>query len=91
MKVGVSWTYFTLLRWFASWQRYTGLSTGAYAFNEASSEAQPSGADRPGPINNTDIVANGSQGDDPQLLRTLEEGSDYVLVPQEVWERLYGW
>lgn len=91
MKVGVSWTYFTLLRWFSSWQRYTGLSTGAYTFNEASSEAQPSGADRPGPINNTDIVANGSQGDDPQLLRTLEEGSDYVLVPQEVWERLYGW
>lgn len=77
-------------RWFASWQRYTGLSTGAYAFNEASSEAQPSGTHRPGPIDNTDIVANGNQ-DDPQLLRTLEEGRDYVLVPQEVWERLYGW
>lgn len=49
--------------------------------------------DRPGPINNSDIVENGSDGenDDLELSRTLLEGRDYVLVPQKVWEKLVQW
>lgn len=44
-------------------------------------------------IDNTDIILDGgdNKDDDPQLLRTLEEGRDYILVPQEVWEKFKEW
>jgi hypothetical protein len=50
-------------------------------------------ADRPGPIDNSDIVLNrnDSECSDLELLRTLREEVDYVLVPQEVWEKLFDW
>jgi hypothetical protein len=50
-------------------------------------------ADRPGPIDNSDIVLNRNdcEGNDIELRRALEEGVDYVLVPQEVWEKLIDW
>ncbi|KAI3453300.1 hypothetical protein Pfo_009963 [Paulownia fortunei] len=84
-------------RWFMAWQRYTGKIEGDHPFDGHSIESQslaPSQTeDRPGPINNSEIVVNGrdNKDDDPQLLRTLEEGRDYVLVPQEVWEKLLKW
>jgi len=45
---------------------------------------------RPGPIDNSDIVLNRNDSD-LELLRTLREEVDYVLVPQEVWEKLFDW
>ncbi|XP_059662124.1 ubiquitin carboxyl-terminal hydrolase 9-like [Cornus florida] len=84
-------------RWFTGWQRYTGHGIGSYSCDNHSDDSQPmfqlEAADRPGPIDNTDIVLKGSdsEDEDPQLLRTLEEGRDYVLVPQEVWEKLFYW
>ncbi|KAL2458342.1 Ubiquitin carboxyl-terminal hydrolase 10 [Forsythia ovata] len=79
-------------RWFSVWERYTLQTDGAYTFESESLISTNSGA-RPGPIDNTDIIANGidDKDDDPQLLRTLEEGRDYLLVPQEVWEKLLEW
>lgn len=79
------------------WQRYIGKPLGAYPFNENATESRspllPNSANRPGSIDNSDIIIGevDSGGDDPQLLRTLEEGRDYVLVPQEVWEKLSEW
>lgn len=84
-------------RWFTAWQRYTGQMEGAYPFEDHPIESQsviPSNTeDRPGVIDNSDIIVNGgdNKDDDPQLLRTLEEGRDYVLVPQDVWEKLSKW
>lgn len=46
---------------------------------------------RPGPIDNSDIVVNESEGNDLQLHRMLVEERDYVLVSQEVWEKLSDW
>lgn len=86
-----------LCRWFTRWQKYVGLDIGAYPFDEISPDHQPlilsNVADRPGPIDNTNIVSNGSncEGDDLQLLRSLDEQRDYVLVSQEVWEKLFEW
>ncbi|KAL0409187.1 UNVERIFIED_CONTAM: Ubiquitin carboxyl-terminal hydrolase 9 [Sesamum radiatum] len=80
-----------------AWQRYTGKIEDGYPFEGHSIESQsatPSNVEgRPGPIDNNDIVVNGVENKDggPQLLRTLEEGRDYVLVPQEVWEKLLKW
>lgn len=50
-------------------------------------------ADRPGPIDNSDIISNENDcdGNNFDIRRTLVEGTDYVLVPQKVWERLLEW
>ena len=81
-----------MYRWYKGWQKYTGQPVGVFTFDEPPTEAPTSSAaDRPGPIDNSDLVLNGSDGADPQLLRTVEEGRDYVLVPKDVWERLYAW
>ncbi|CAI9274637.1 unnamed protein product [Lactuca saligna] len=84
-------------RWFTKWQKYVGEETGAYQLEELSNDKQASASskvgERPGPIDNTDIIANegGHDGNDLQLPRTVVEGEDYVLVPQGVWDKLHGW
>ncbi|KAL6979385.1 ubiquitinyl hydrolase 1 [Sarracenia purpurea var. burkii] len=84
-------------RWFTSWQKYTGQDVGAHVFDKHSTDSQslvlPKPVDRPGPIDNSDIVLKGNdyEGGDLELHRNLEEGCDYVLVPQEVWEMLFDW
>ncbi|XP_052211604.1 ubiquitin carboxyl-terminal hydrolase 9-like [Diospyros lotus] len=89
--------YVVSSRWFTSWQRYTGQDAGAYLFDQCSTDSGSlvlsKTMDRPGPIDNSDIVLNGndSEGDDLELRRTLEERCDYVLVPQQVWEKLFEW
>ncbi|CAH9117014.1 unnamed protein product [Cuscuta europaea] len=78
-------------RWFSAWQRYTGQPVGAYPLQQPS--IAPDNAERPGSIDNSDLIERGSDNecDDAQLLRTLQEGSDYELVPKEVWEMLFQW
>lgn len=54
----------------------------------------PNVVERPGPIDNSDIIVNGSdssKNNDLELKSFLEERRDYVLVPSEVWEKLYDW
>lgn len=50
-------------------------------------------AGRPGEIDNSDILLKEDDfdGDELELRRMLEEGRDYVLVPQQVWEKLLDW
>ncbi|GAA0154693.1 cysteine protease [Lithospermum erythrorhizon] len=85
--------YVISARWFMGWQKYTGLPVDSYSFGDNSSEPQHSmisnTSERPGPIDNTSIIVGG--GDDPQLIRTLEEERDYKLLPCQVWEKLYEW
>ncbi|KAL2233147.1 UNVERIFIED_CONTAM: Ubiquitin carboxyl-terminal hydrolase 10 [Sesamum indicum] len=92
--LNVNSAYACKQKWFKAWQRYTGKIEDGYPFEGHSTESQsatPSNIEgRPGPIDNNDIVVNEveNKDDGPQLLRTLEEGRDYVLVPQEVWQKL---
>lgn len=72
-------------RWYTSWQRFAGLLT------EESLSGKPSEVTRPGPIDNHDIIESESDPSDPQLRKMLEEGVDYALVPQEVWNKLVEW
>lgn len=80
-----------------AWQRYIGKIEDGYQFDNHSvgppSVAPSSTKDRPGPIDNSDIIINEAENkdEDLQLLRTLVEGRDYVLVPKEVWEMLLKW
>ncbi|CAA0825439.1 Ubiquitin carboxyl-terminal hydrolase 9 [Striga hermonthica] len=80
-------------RWFREWQSYTGLKEGAYPFEDHFIVSRSLILDRPGVIDNRGIIESGLDYDvdDPQLLKTLEELRDYVLVPQEVWEKLSKW
>ncbi|XP_062100822.1 ubiquitin carboxyl-terminal hydrolase 10-like [Humulus lupulus] len=86
-------------RWFSSWQRYTKQGVAESLVDEQSSGSQNmdvitlKSANRPGQIDNSDIVLNNkdSDGDELELRRMLEEGRDYVLVSHQVWERLLSW
>lgn len=82
-------------RWYSSWRRYVEQGTGED--NKCDSESQPMDlhsskiVNRPGPIDNSDIVEKECEGGDLQLRRMLMEEQDYVLVSQEVWEMLLNW
>lgn len=93
----VGFLFLFISRWFLKWKKYVGEETGEFEFIELSTDNKSSpltkAGERPGPIDNTDIITNegGRDGTDLQLPRTLIEGSDYVLVPQGVWDKLHGW
>lgn len=84
-------------RWFTSWQKYTGQDVDSYLFDKHSPDSESLDfqklVDRPGPIDNSDILVNGTatEGNDLELRRTLQERFDYILVPQPVWEKLFDW
>ncbi|KAG7599055.1 Peptidase C19 ubiquitin carboxyl-terminal hydrolase [Arabidopsis suecica] len=72
-------------RWYTRWQRFVGLVTEEFPSGETSEVT------RPGPIDNHDIIDSESDASDPQLRIMLEEGVDYILVPQQVWRKLVEW
>ena len=78
-------------RWFVSWVKYTQHDNGC-AMGEHSPEV-PDGIDAPGPIDNSDLVSDANDGEvnSLELIRTLEEQRDYVLVPEAVWNKLLEW
>ncbi|KAI8019132.1 Ubiquitin carboxyl-terminal hydrolase 10 [Camellia lanceoleosa] len=84
-------------RWFTSWQKYTGQDVDPHLFDKHSTDSQSlilsKTVDKPGPIDNSDIVLNGNDTKcgDLELRRALQEGCDYVLVPRLVWEKLFDW
>uniref|UniRef100_A0A7N0T7J2 Ubiquitin carboxyl-terminal hydrolase n=1 Tax=Kalanchoe fedtschenkoi TaxID=63787 RepID=A0A7N0T7J2_KALFE len=89
--------YLISYRWFVSWKKYVGLwddedfiSTLPYhSHNRGFAKASC----RPGPIDNSDIVIGtlATEKDEPHLIKDLKDGQNYVLVPEEVWEKLFDW
>ncbi|KAE8662005.1 Ubiquitin carboxyl-terminal hydrolase 10 [Hibiscus syriacus] len=87
--------------WFRRWERYVGIDPDENLIGNRSSDYRHINgsssvmAERPGPIDNSDIVENGNDSNckenEIQLRRMLMEGQDYVLVPQGVWEKLHEW
>ncbi|XP_027367832.1 ubiquitin carboxyl-terminal hydrolase 10-like isoform X2 [Abrus precatorius] len=86
-------------RWFSRWLCYVGPCAGMLSTDNQSYDGQHAHtvhtkiADRPGPIDNSDIISNGNDCDRNNLdiRRMLEEGTDYVLVHEKVWEKLLEW
>lgn len=76
-------------RWYKSWERYVGVGGGDQGDSHHVNGGGNS-VERPGPIDNSDLIENGNGGD-VELRRNLEEEQDYVLVPQQVWEKLFHW
>lgn len=59
-------------------------------FNSAGSSASK----RPSGIDNSDLVNDATAEDPgagPEIVDTLLEGRDYILLPQEVWNQLHSW
>ncbi|KAG1362698.1 Ubiquitin carboxyl-terminal hydrolase 10 [Cocos nucifera] len=75
--------------WWRDWQEYVGLDW----FSEHSSKGHLSSLPRPGNIDNSKLVLNGTdeEGNELDLQRNLQEGEDYTLVPHEVWKKLLEW
>ncbi|XP_072954131.1 ubiquitin carboxyl-terminal hydrolase 9-like isoform X1 [Typha angustifolia] len=80
--------YLISYRWWTDWQKYVGLDKG----EESCSESLLHIPFRPGEIDNSKLVLDGTKvEDEPDLQRNLQEGEDYTLVPQEVWRKLFEW
>ncbi|XP_073102323.1 ubiquitin carboxyl-terminal hydrolase 10-like [Elaeis guineensis] len=81
--------YVVSQRWWRDWQEYVGFDW----FSEHSSKGHLSSLPRPGKIDNSKLVLNGTdaEGNELDLQRNLQEGEDYTLVPHEVWKKLLGW
>uniref|UniRef100_A0ACD5U6E7 Uncharacterized protein n=1 Tax=Avena sativa TaxID=4498 RepID=A0ACD5U6E7_AVESA len=81
--------YLVSQSWWTHWQSYVGLLS--YGENDTDIPLQPTS--RPGEIDNRKLVSeeNSCGTEEQELQRTLREGDDYTLVPQEVWRKLYDW
>ncbi|KAL4187332.1 hypothetical protein AMTRI_Chr09g18480 [Amborella trichopoda] len=97
LKEGASF-YVLSNRWWRSWQEYVGqdarsdLNEGNFSHWEYAKKASSVIALRPGSIDNTDLVIDVmDEGGEMELRRSLEEGHDYVLVPDDVWKQLFEW
>jgi ubiquitin carboxyl-terminal hydrolase 4/11/15 len=87
--------FFWLNRWWQSWIDYliqdlTGATSNGYHHHEFGSKTPR----RPGAIDNTDLIDDASfeiSNTEIEIHDNLVEGRDYILLPQQVWEKLHGW
>ncbi|XP_020247698.1 ubiquitin carboxyl-terminal hydrolase 9-like [Asparagus officinalis] len=82
-------------RWFRGWKRYVQLksSNDDSITSEQLNGIPPHVACKPGKIDNSELVTNGTYEENNGLVlrRNLLEEEDYCLVPQEVWKKLHEW
>ncbi|KAJ1689237.1 hypothetical protein LUZ63_013392 [Rhynchospora breviuscula] len=71
--------------WWMNWRTYVGFDI-SNAITENGTHYNP----RPGEIDNSKLILE-ETSNGPTLLRNLQEGSDYTLVPREVWIKLQEW
>ncbi|EPS70953.1 ubiquitin carboxyl-terminal hydrolase, partial [Genlisea aurea] len=96
-KVGDTF-YLITERWWQEWLAYVNQNQATNATDGSSSEHQgltsSSSSNRPSNIDNSDLIdesasENCSSGN--VLCDTLVEGTDYILLPEDVWNQLYTW
>ncbi|WOL11391.1 ubiquitin carboxyl-terminal hydrolase 5-like [Canna indica] len=94
-------TFFLITqRWWQRWLDYVNQDMTSSSVNGSSSygshhhDSACSSNKRPSAIDNTDLIYDASSevsNVEIELHDTLVEGRDYILLPQQVWERLHGW
>lgn len=85
-------------RWWQDWLEYVNQNQ-ATCTNDGSSfehndSVGSSTSKRPSGIDNSDLIyeaAFEASTTGIELHDTLVEGTDYILLPQEVWNQLYAW
>ncbi|KAG9451951.1 hypothetical protein H6P81_004855 [Aristolochia fimbriata] len=90
--------YLLSCRWWRDWERYVGLAENAHPVHKKFSHPQHLNAEiayspRPGPIDNSGLAMSQKDDKDGEQdpCKPLTEGVDYILVSQEVWEKLFEW
>ncbi|XP_068634873.1 uncharacterized protein [Aristolochia californica] len=90
--------YLVSYRWWRDWQRYVGQAEKVHPVHKRFSHPQYSNSvvsyfPRPGPIDNSGLMMcqRDDKDGDQEPCKRLKEGVDYVLVSQEVWEKLSEW
>lgn len=67
---------------------------GSSSYGSHQHDAACPSTKRPSAIDNSDLIYDGSSevsNVEIELHDTLVEGRDYILLPQQVWEKLHGW
>lgn len=90
--------YLITQRWWQDWLGYVNQNQTAIANDGSSFEHQDSVSSstfkRPSSIDNSDLICE-SASEDPtmgiELNDNLVEGTNYILLPKEVWNQLYAW
>lgn len=84
-------------RWWQNWIEYVNQDQ-QNSTNDGSSLSEHcdsvGSSKRPASIDNSDLIYDATSEDSNvgiEVLDTLLEGRDYVLLPQEVWNQLYSW
>ncbi|KAL3828981.1 hypothetical protein ACJIZ3_017783 [Penstemon smallii] len=96
-KVGDTF-YLITQRWWQDWLEYANQSQTSTvndgSFSENHDLVSLSSFKRPSCIDNSDIIDDALSEDSAvgiELHDTLVEGTDYILLPQEVWNQLHSW
>ncbi|KAI3508019.1 hypothetical protein L1887_23018 [Cichorium endivia] len=86
-------TYFLLsLRWWRIWSAFVNQSSPITTKEGSSMEYQGSVSWRPPSIDNSDLICESlSENSSVEIYDTLVEGTDYILVPEEIWNQFYAW
>ncbi|KAK4408742.1 Ubiquitin carboxyl-terminal hydrolase 5 [Sesamum angolense] len=89
---------FLHMRWWQNWLEYVNQNQSGNVNDGSSSEhhgsVSSSTLKRPSCIDNSDLIDETVSEDSAlgiELHDTLVEGTDYILLPQEVWNQLYSW
>ena len=85
-------------RWWQDWLEYVNQNQAAIT-NDGSSSDRPNSIalnnlKRPSAIDNSDLIYEAESENSTigiELHDTLVEGTDYILLPKEVWNQLYIW
>ncbi|CAK9137481.1 unnamed protein product [Ilex paraguariensis] len=90
--------YLITQRWWQNWLEYVNQNHTNSTNDGSSSEPHDSvgscALKRPSSIDNSDLIYETSSEDSTmgvELHDTLVEGTDYILLPQDVWNQLYSW
>lgn len=83
-------------RWWQDWLEYVNQTS---IINDGNSTEQQglvssSTLKKPSCIDNSDLIDEALSGDSAmgtELHDTLVEGTDYILLPKEVWNKLHSW
>ncbi|KAK4486800.1 hypothetical protein RD792_006610 [Penstemon davidsonii] len=96
-KVGDTF-YLITQRWWQDWLEYANQSQTSTvidgSFSENHDSVSLSSFKKPSCIDNSDIIDDALSEDSAvgiELHDTLVEGTDYILLPQEVWNQLHSW
>ncbi|XP_047313700.1 ubiquitin carboxyl-terminal hydrolase 5 [Impatiens glandulifera] len=90
--------YLITQRWWQDWLQFVYQNQANMVPEGSSSDHHESAGltniKRPLAIDNSDLIYEAASEDDAagiELLDTLVEGTDYILLPEEVWNQLYAW